>query len=258
MKHILGMLTGGLLATMALVSCDSVSEPDRFVEAEIVPQRALLIEEFTGQRCTNCPDGHAIIKDILATLGDSVVPVSIHPTSIYADNSILGLKTETGEEYYKAAGSPALPTAVINMQTAPLQLSEWGAAINRLIMNPTPFTVKAEQTLSDDGKTLDIKVAYSSGEDFNGKLLVWVLENHVQRMQIDHGTTIPLYDHMHVFRQAVNGTWGQDVTLKANTPEYDSYSVAIDPFWVAPNVYVVAFLYNDGGVMQVTSTATGH
>lgn len=258
MKRIYTLIAGGVLAGAVLTSCDSVSEPDRIVPAEIIPQRALLIEEFTGQRCTNCPDGHAVIKDMLVSLGDSVVPVSIHPTSIYAEPSIMGLKTATGEEYYKAAGSPALPTAVINKQTNPLQVQEWGSAVNHLILDSTPFTVKAENTLSADGDKMNIKVAYSSGEDFTGKLQVWVLENHVIGMQIDHGTRIDAYDHMHVFRQAVNGTWGEDVTLKAHEAQNAEYTVDINPFWTPENVYVVAFLYDNGGVRQVTSTATGH
>lgn len=256
MKHIISILTGGLFAAITLTGCDSVSEDDRFVEAEIVPHRSVLIEEFTGQNCPNCPDGHAAIRDILSTLGDSVVPVSIHASNLALDPP-LGLKTATGEAYYQAAGSPPEPTAVINKQTNPLQVMAWGEAINRLIMRPTPFTVKAEADV--DGENYVIDVAFSSGEDFNGKLMVWILENDVIRPQLDHGTMINTYVHNHVFRAAATpDIWGDPVELKAHEPQYKTYTVKIEKsdYWVTDNLYAVAFLYNNDGVAQVTSTSS--
>lgn len=253
MKHLLSILAAGFAATAIFSSCDSVSEPDRFIPAEVTANRAILIEEFTGQLCTNCPDGHQAIKEIMATLGDSVVPVGIHASNL-AINPPTGLRTATGEEYYKAVGSPALPTAVINMQTNPVQVSDWGEAINKLIMTPTPFTVKADASIS--GNTYNIKVAYSSGQDYKGKLMVWILENDIVGIQIDHGKTIPDYVHSHVFRAAVTpDVWGLDVDLTAHKAEYSNFEYEItDSSWDKSNLYVVAFLYNDGGVAQVTST----
>lgn len=258
MKHISSLLFGALLPmVVALTSCDSISEPDRLVPAEIDPQRAVLIEEFTGQQCTNCPDGHRALQEILASLGDSVVPVSIHASAL-AMNPPRGMKTEQGEEYYKAAGSPALPSAVVNMQTSPLQIPAWGSAINQIIMTPTPYTVKATPTVNEADGTYDIKVAFSAGEDFEGKLLVWVLENDIVAYQLDNGVGISNYVHNHVFRAAAPDTWGEDVTLKAHTPQTRTYSVPIQTAWDMDNVYVVAFLYNNDGVKQVTSTAKHH
>lgn len=243
-----------LLTGAILWSCDNISEPDRFVPAEIVPQRSILLEEFTGQNCTNCPDGHAAIREITASLGDSVVAVGVHASNL-AINPPTGFRTAEGEAYYKAVGSPALPTAVINMQTSPLKVEEWGAAIDRLIMTPTPFTVKAEGHVADD--KFDIKVAFSSGEDYEGKLMVWICENNIRGRQLDHGTWIDDYLHSHVFRTAVTSdVWGEDVSLKAHEPQYLSYSYPIASNWNPDNIYVVAFLYNDGGVAQVT--ASGH
>lgn len=256
MKRIYLNIFACMTAAVALSSCDSVSEPDRFIPAEIVPQRSILIEEFTGQLCTNCPDGHVAIKDILASLGDSVVPVSIHASALALDVP-LGYKTPTGEEYYKADGSPALPTAVINQMTAPLQVENWGSALNHIIMESTPFTVKASTEFK--GNDYNIDVAFSSGEDFTGKLQVWIVENDLVGLQLDHGTYVTDYVHNHVFRAAVTPSiWGDDVQLEAHTPQYKSYTYSIPATWNKDNIYVVAFLYNSNGVAQVTTTMSGH
>lgn len=256
MKRIFAIITGALVAGAALTSCDSVAEDDRFVPAEIVPQRAILIEEYTGQNCVNCPKGHKAIQEITASLGDSVVPVGIHASSL-AIGGALGLKTETGEEYYMAAGSPALPSAVINLQTTPLQVEAWGSAINHLVIEPTPFTVAASAAI--DGDNYNIDVAFSSGDDYTGKLMVWVCENNIIRKQVDGTETIQDYVHNHVFRAAVTpDIWGEDVTLKAHEAQRLSFSYPISAMWNRDNIYVVAFLYNSSGVAQVTATSSAH
>lgn len=252
MNKLITLIAGAIGVAALITSCDNVSEPDRFIPAEIVAQRAILIEEFTGQRCTNCPDGHVAIKEITSALGDSVVAVGIHASNL-GINFPNGLKTTTGEEYYKAVGSPALPTAVINMQTSPLQVAEWGAAIDRLIMTPTPFTVKADTKI--DGDNFNISVALCSGQDYSGRLMVWVCENDIVKLQIDHGVTITDYVHNHVFRAAATSDiWGKAVSLKAHEAQYLDFSCPIDSRWNKDEIYAVAFLYNNAGVAQVTST----
>ena len=258
MKRLLSILGGGLLAATILTACDSVAEDERFIPTEIVPRRAILVEDYTGQKCTNCPDGHKAIQEITAALGDSVVAVGIHASDL-AVNPPLGLKTATGEEYFRSAGSPPLPAGVINMQTDPLQVSDWGRTINKLIVDPTPFTVKAEAEL--DGDMYNIKVAFSSGEDYEGKLMVWICENDIVRQQLDHGVTINNYVHNHVFRAAVTSDiWGQPVSLKAHEPQHADFSYKIEPtyYWNTDNIYVVAFLYNSAGVAQVTTSSQHH
>ena len=242
------------MAASMMSSCDSVSEEDRFIPVTLTPQRTVLIEEFTGQQCTNCPDGHAAIREILSTLGDSVIPVSIHASDLALPASRGGFKTEAGEEYYKQVGSPALPTAVINKQTSPLQVSDWGAQINSIIMTPTPFSVKADASLSGDGKTYNINVTFSSGDDYDGKLMVWILENDLIGRQLDHGTWIPDYVHNHVFRAVVTDLWGDEVALRANEQQLKTYAYDIPDDWNPDNIYIVAFLYNEAGVAQATST----
>ena len=55
------MMTGAaaVLAAAALTSCDNVPEADRFIKLPpIEADRAVLIEDFTGQYCLNCPIAH--------------------------------------------------------------------------------------------------------------------------------------------------------------------------------------------------------
>ena len=77
----------------AFVSCDKIEgpyiTPDESVETnvefpDIDPAtvfRKVLIEEYTGHRCTNCPDGHRELASLHERYGDSLVAIGIHAGS---------------------------------------------------------------------------------------------------------------------------------------------------------------------------------
>lgn len=252
MKKLFSIIGSALLTAGIFVSCDSVSEPDRFIPVEVIkPKRAVLIEEFTGQRCTNCPDGHEAIHNLLEIYPESVIPVSIQASNLAIPAAQGGLKTEVGEEYYKAYGSPALPTAVINKNTAPLMIEKWASSVVSILEKETPLQINLSAILDNENNTVNIDVDLESIEDLNGTLQVWVVENDIVGYQLDHGANVFNYVHNHVFRCAVNGTWGQTVNLQAYSPETQGFSQAVASDWNPANLAIVAFVYNDAeGVVQ--------
>jgi hypothetical protein len=60
-----------------------------------------------------------------------------------------------------------------------------------------------------------------------------------------------------VFRAAVNGTWGTDITLREGEEQEHSFSIALSDEWKTENLSIVAFVYNDSGVEQVERTVVG-
>ena len=54
--------------------------------------------------------------------------------------------------------------------------------------------------------------------------------------------------------KAVNGTWGTDFSVKEGSEAMESFTCAIDSEWVPENMEVVAFVYNDQGICQVTKS----
>ena len=84
----LGVATAAM--AMAAASCSNIDEGDRLIyvkPAEV--GRAILIEDFTGQRCVNCPTGTEIINGIVDTYGeDNVIAVGVHSGPLgFAGNS---------------------------------------------------------------------------------------------------------------------------------------------------------------------------
>ena len=80
------------IATSLLYSCDQVDVTNRYVDVStnqpdssdsmpdsaIVFERTVLLEEFTGQKCTNCPDAHRMVAQLINQYGDRLISVAIH------------------------------------------------------------------------------------------------------------------------------------------------------------------------------------
>ena len=61
--------------------------------------------------------------------------------------------------------------------------------------------------------------------------------------------------HNHVFRAAVNGTWGTDIALQENVEAKNNFSIQLDSKMERKEHIYCCFCYNDSGVQQVIKTA---
>ena len=258
----LGVATAAM--AMAAASCSNIDEGDRFIEVNPVnPEevgRAILIEDFTGQTCNNCPTGTEIINGIVDTYGeDNVIAVGIHsgPLGFAGTATAVGLMTDTGNEYYThwdKENKMGQPWVVFNRKTSPdNHYYNWAAMVGTIISEKANLTVNIANAYDAASRTLTTTVgADGVNGTVNGKLQVWIVEDGVKALQkMPDGKINKEYIHNHVFRAAVNGTCGEDVTVKEGETTTKQYSYVLPEKWNADNIAVVAFVYNDGGVENV-------
>lgn len=255
----LGVATAAM--AMAAASCSNIDEEDRLIyvkPAEV--GRAILIEDFTGQRCINCPTGTEIINGIVDTYGeDNVIAVGIHsgPLGFAGNSKTVGLMTDTGNEYYTRwdkENKMGQPWVVFNRKTSPdSHYNNWAAMVGTIISEKANLSVKIANAYDAATRTLTTTVgADGVNGTVNGKLQVWIVEDGVKALQMmPDGSANKEYVHNHVFRAAVNGTWGEDVTVKEGETTTKQYSYKLPEAWNADNIAIVAFVYNDGGVENV-------
>lgn len=257
----LGVATAAM--AMAAASCSNIDEGDRLIyvkPAEV--GRAVLIEDLTGQRCINCPTGTDIINGIIETYGeDNVIAVGIHcgPLGFAGNSKRVGLMTDTGVEYYKhwANGTNlGQPSAIFNRKKGkgPIDnLNNWAAEVGLIISEKANLSVNIANAYDAKTRTLTTKVgAFGVNGTVSGKLQVWIVEDGIKAMQMmPDGSANQDYIHNHVFRAAVNGTWGEEVTVKEGETTSKDYSYVLPETWNAENISVVAFVYNDNGVENV-------
>ena len=146
---------------------EEVELPDSLYDAPIeVVERRVLIEDHTGQKCPNCPDGAQIIRDLQRTYGARIVPVAIH-SQMQGIMEPEGLGNELGNTYYKAWNLEYKPAGLINRisdgSSTVLDKTIWAMAVQFIMNNNTPdpldIRIKAQQQKLDPTKAdVDVKV----------------------------------------------------------------------------------------------------
>lgn len=274
-----------LLFSVALTSCSDIDENERltvvnYVEVdttavEPTPQdtidffapttRHILVEDFTGQDCVNCPNATDLIAQLQEMYGHStVVAVGIHsgPLGVKPSKHPEGLATDLGDTYYKYWNIEMQPYGVIDRSDDPLSIDWWPAKVSydlyaddaKTTLRMAPLNIWVQVTTTQRQAEIDIVLAGTSGTT-TGKLQVWLVEKGIKAFQkMPDGSTQSDYVHNHVLRCAVNGEWGEDCSVAEGELQTFSYTCPLDAGWKFTNIDVVAFVYNEDGVVQVTTT----
>jgi len=276
MKRIYRLFIGAAalsMASVALTSCDEVKENDRYEEGEpITAERAVLLEDFTGQNCVNCPTAHEVIEELEEQYGkDKVIAVSIHcgpfglPVNAtnFASNRV-GLMTDEGKAIMEAYGIQQFPMGVINMTGDAMNYTGWPEAVRKALQVSTDVNIELETKYvpdDRDGKdgyfgTIEAKATVMSSTSRTVNFQFWIVENGIVALQRNGSTTIPDYVHNNVFRaQIFDGLKGNSYTLTDGIDQQIEGSIATrwtnKERWEVKNLSVIAFASDASGVLQV-------
>ena len=178
--------------------------------------------------------------------------VGIHggPLAFAGNAKALGLKTETGDEYYNHWKLEYQPVGLVNRQKTPVNYTEWAAVVREELQKPAPLWLEGYAAVADNSLNVIIEARGTDGT-VTGKLQVWLLEDSITALQLmPDGKANQEYVHNHVFRTAVNGTWGEDFSVEEGMLERREMSLPLQPEWKTEHLSIVAFVYNDSGVQQ--------
>ena len=253
------LLIYGLLVILLIWSCGQIDESERFIYVEPPGMaRAVLIEDFTGQRCVNCPNAAMEIDRLQKAYGEeSVIAVCIHsgPLAIYSNAKVIGLRTELGDTYYDYWDVESQPSGMVNRHHGVSLVPQWAGLVYEDLQQHTPVNLSLECNVMESGD-VEIKVnSVALKNDFKGKLQLWLTEDGIIAPQMmPDGTLNNDYVHHHVLRAAINGAWGEDVNWKTGTENVVQKSFRLEQEWNTENLLVVAFVYDDDGVQQVVKS----
>lgn len=241
---------------LAVAACDNIDEDERFIYVEpATVAKRVLIEDFTGQRCINCPVANDIIKELQATYGkDNVIAVAIHsgPFGTTLAGTPYPLYTETGDYYYKLWGVTEQPSAMIDRHGVNSNYMTWGTAVYNEIQKSAPLLLDASCVYDQSTSSVSISVKAQGVEQVDGKIQVWLTEDSVTSLQLVENNVIDRnYVHNHVFRKSVNDVMGDDFSLAEGEEKSLSYASEIDSSWNVDNLSAVVFVYGRDGVLQV-------
>lgn len=252
--NIVQFLTIGILGLASiLTACDRI-EPEKRLEyvEPTEAQRTVLVEDFTGQKCVNCPVATTILHEIVETYGqENIIPVAIHCGPFGLSNA-QGLATETGQSYWNAffSDTQGQPMAKINRGNSIDDYNTWAASVSKELSRPTEVAITLTTSYNEETRELNINTQVLGKVGSEQTLQLWLVEDSIVAIQaLPTGGVDRQYVHNHVLREALNGDWGESITLGENATT-NTHTYILDEKFNANNCQIVAFTYDNSGVSQ--------
>ena len=199
---------------------DNLSMTSTYIYPENV-EKKVLVEGFTGQACGNCPKGHTVLNKALEGIEEKFVEVSHH-----AGYQIDAFTMKDDMEYtwfYNNNGSTYAPasmfdrTMVTEGTGSVVFETQDVVTLNEAIrksQNAEPFiAVKLSNEYDKATRKNQITVqvhTYVVPSEKEHRLNLFLTQNNIVSYQSGAGSN---YVHNHVFRGALNGTWGEKIDL---------------------------------------------
>ncbi len=241
---------------------------------ETVQARQVLVEEFTGVKCPNCPEGHAVLRSLLTSFPNGVNIVSYQA---YNSAQTEPIKNETRSDNRTQAateistsvfgGIPSLPTAGIDRAPDGGSLlnsrSLWPAitTTRSKIAPPVNLTISSEYDAASRQVTATVRMAYTQSVTQPHRLSLAITEGNIIDAQ-EYPDSVQLdYEHEHVFRQFVTANTGDDLLKDMTTKEAGrvierQFKFVLKEAYKPENCYLLGFVhYADGNEKSVMQSA---
>ena len=262
-------------AVSLLASCDEVEQPiieygvyrsDLYgpapaFEPSSSPVQHVLLEDFTGHDCGNCPNGHLRAAELLETYDESIAVVAIHAGSLAAP-----LPPEYPNDWRTPEGQYYLPKGRINRRPGASTIfspSAWAAQVAEAIAEQPAVNmqVKADFQPTNNHWNVHVSSEWLQNATGNYKLVVMLTESGIVAPQLWYGNDpeyIEEYHHEHMLRATGTGATGLTVFTNptAATIDIESYTFDWNSAWIADSCEVIAFLTegDNGRVVNVAKT----
>ncbi len=292
-----------LIAIIAIAfiyyGCDKIEAPFReevvtpdFCSTGIddsIPNRKVLMEDYTGHACGNCPAAGLYLNDTIKPIYDHcLVVISVHagyfagtcpnasvcfslPAARPPGSFETDFNSATGTAWNTFFGISGNPKGMINRIDFPSgshskTYTAWNGAIATELAKDASASIHITNTYNSGSNSVNVAVESKFVKDLQGdyKLQVVITEDSLIDWQLWYGHQpeefVGDYIHRHVLRDGLNTTWGETIATgntAAGTTVTKNYNYTIDNAWVVNNCNIVAFIYNDvtKEVIQVEEAA---
>lgn len=234
----------------------------------------VLIEDYTGHTCTNCPAAAIIAKDI-----EDANPGRVFVASVHASTSggfqeprlpefSTDFRTGAGNEYANTLGIIFNPAGTINRVLDGSNYyhfsNTWDNATTAELSNTPKANLQLQYNYFPSTRGLFIHTETEALEALSGQfnLVIYLVRNTVVAPQEEPGNTVEEYDHHSVLTDNVNGTWGTTVfdgSAAQGDKVYNDFSYAVpngDASFAITNLSLITYICDRSTyeVLQVIKT----
>ncbi len=258
-----------ILVAFILNSCDKVSPP--YIESRdyCSGNKKVLIEDYTGHGCVNCPGAAVLAHDLKEQFCDRVVIIGVHAgyfaKPYFEDDTLFAANytTEAGNTWDNFFGNSSMgnPNGLIDRVKKSdgyvLYPQSWANTVDPLLMESAKALITISNDFNTDNSTLTTNIKTDIQEPLEGKysLIVCITQDNLVSPQKNNDPEIgptPIdenYVHNHVLRGTLNGVWGETIgtngEVSVGSVYENSYTSAFPDNWIPKDCHVVAFMYND-------------
>ena len=199
---------------LIITSCDVEEGP--FItdyNAYINPEKKVLIEDFTGHLCPNCPGAAEELKAIQDIYPNQIIGIAIHVSTTFArpyPSSQAPIfqydfRTEWGNEIdnYYGISEIGLPKGMINRIGFPenhkLGKDEWSTQVANELKKEIDFKIY----ISSDSTTISVISESQKNTTGDYNLVVCLTEDNIINWQKYGANNVEDYEHNHVLRSVL-------------------------------------------------------
>lgn len=260
----------GITFSILSGGCNLIDKDEYVLDYKpLIPEGAdinrILLEDYTGMQCSNCPRAAAKAQTLLDSHGERLIVVSIHAGYFARPLGEHDLRTAAGEAYNAYFKVSSNPQGIMNRTpyngSAFYSMYQWDEVIKSIPLT-APVSLDLNVAYTPDKRTfsLDMEIKrYHPSPKEDVDLVIWLVEDSISTKQIiEDGSLVDNYMQRHVLRDALNGIWGEPVSLPAQNGQ--SATIRKDGFVLAEsfndkNCSVVAFICerNSKKILQVNT-----
>lgn len=246
------------MVLLSVAACD-VIDPNEYITPvvggdttiAVTNKRVVLIEEFTGQRCPNCPKAAEEVHKLQKIYPDQVLVIAIH-SGFFAmpiGEFTADYRTEEGTEIYNYFHPETFPNSTFcRMKIDESYLvgyQSWESLVPTVVEQDAIANVTIDPIkVNNETREIEItvKTEMNTANSMNVKVAAFILENGIVSPQAYDQTVQEEYVHNHVLRGGFAGAWGEDI--KGLGSDSKTFKLTADTEWNLNNCEVVAYIYN--------------
>jgi len=244
-------------------SCDQIEAP--YINTNIdtsgsTPQaQKVLIEDYTGHKCGNCPRATKAAYDLKAIYGDRLIIMAVH-AGFFAGTSpapfTYDFKCPEGIQLDNDFGISAAgnPNGMVNRKQVSgsyiIDYLNWGSEASGILgsNNTSPVTIGLVNVYNSATRALETTVNTEFLSSLSGSynITVFLAEDSIIEWQKDYDVTpndIPNYVHRDVLRGSMNGTYGTALpSASAGATDSQTFNTTLNSAWDDTHMSVIAFV----------------
>jgi hypothetical protein len=223
--------------------------------------RKVLLEDFTGHTCPNCPRAATAIKTLEDLYGEKVVAMALHVSATFAQPQpptyTADYRTNEGTDIddFFGVSAAGLPKGMVNrlliQGSRIIPYQSWGSEIGNIINAPMEAWIGMTNSYdaAQNKVTTNLKIDFETAINDEIKLCVFLVQDSIISPQKDldsPGGKNLNYVHMHMLRKGLTSAFGETIISNptANTPEISkTYSLALAQDQVPEHCKIIAYIY---------------